>query len=661
MKFRSLRANALYTVNIYDSSYSGTPVQLTGASKPFETQEDDDDDWFLPVRTQSGYLRIVDTGKDNDGNDFDWRDLIPMTNTERPVTLTNGGRLLWQGYIQPQTFSGQMYEPVQEREFPLMCPLSVLNGVDVDTSIREVKNFAFLLYKIVEATGHEFRFLYFSGDGEQVQDWLTHKIDWYNFIDLDEDGNWVAKYDYYTLLEEVCKFFGWMCRTEGSQMWFLSPDEQFSEDYSEMTAQDLYMLGQQDISIETQSYRYVYMDIDDNVYASTINNIQLLQGIHKVKVTADINKQDVGISIPYDKIEDMYKTNHILHYTYGENGHHFLMYPNGGRVDHSYTFDDMKITMQGEPYMGNAFFRVQEFYEGSLDYKHNYNWSTCLVLDGVVSHPGGMFRIQSRVPHNYDHGVFCISADTRQVYIEEGSYYKNPGTGKLICSLAIGDKWWNGSSWQNDQTSFDIPIGIEGEPQGQSSGQIINNRELDGIYNAYDGYGIPIGDVMGGVIDFQIHRVELKQEHDHGSMIELTDLKMQFVREKAYSEYNDRSENVYVKENTSPFTDDYDVDLIFASWNGNACGQGIVMNSNGTYCNGIEYGAQIQEPPEQHLADRIARYGSVSRVVCTMELRTDALDIRPSHFLRTAYFTGYPVAISYDWRDDVTRCKIFQI
>ncbi len=122
VKFRSLRANTLYTVNIYDSSYSGTPVQLTGAAQPFETQEDDSDDMFMPVRTQSGYLRIVDTGYAADGvTPFNFRDLIPTTDTDRPVTLTDDyGEVVWQGFMQAQNFGSQLFETPQEREFPLL-------------------------------------------------------------------------------------------------------------------------------------------------------------------------------------------------------------------------------------------------------------------------------------------------------------------------------------------------------------------------------------------------------------------------------------------------------------------------------------------------------------------------------------------------------------
>ena len=81
--FKSLRVGALATVNIYDADYTGDPIPLKGGAEPFVTQEDDDEDIFTPVRTQSGYIRIVDDGKDANGNAFNWKDLVPSTDVDR--------------------------------------------------------------------------------------------------------------------------------------------------------------------------------------------------------------------------------------------------------------------------------------------------------------------------------------------------------------------------------------------------------------------------------------------------------------------------------------------------------------------------------------------------------------------------------------------------
>ena len=53
LQFKSLRSETLYTLTI--GTASGT---LTGAAEPFVTQEADDADMFLPIRTQTGYIRI---------------------------------------------------------------------------------------------------------------------------------------------------------------------------------------------------------------------------------------------------------------------------------------------------------------------------------------------------------------------------------------------------------------------------------------------------------------------------------------------------------------------------------------------------------------------------------------------------------------------------
>jgi hypothetical protein len=116
IQFKSLRAGTTYTLNIYGGT--GAAIPLKGGAQPFVTQEDDSEDMFTPVRTQSGYLRMVDNGVGAGSHvlvDGWWKTLVPATDTSRPVTLTgvdnNGNNLgvLWQGFVQAQTFSGELY------------------------------------------------------------------------------------------------------------------------------------------------------------------------------------------------------------------------------------------------------------------------------------------------------------------------------------------------------------------------------------------------------------------------------------------------------------------------------------------------------------------------------------------------------------------------
>ena len=129
--FNSLRSGTVYTVNIHDASYphAAGAVTLMGGAQPLTTQEDDNEDMFFDIRTQSGSLRIIDNGQDANGNAFNWKTFVPTTDTDRPVTVTDGnGGIVWQGFMQAQNFGGILYGNPQERDFPLQCALSVLEG-----------------------------------------------------------------------------------------------------------------------------------------------------------------------------------------------------------------------------------------------------------------------------------------------------------------------------------------------------------------------------------------------------------------------------------------------------------------------------------------------------------------------------------------------------
>ena len=150
IRFRSLRAGTVYTVSIYDEDYTGLqPVELRPAAQPFTTDEDDSDDMFAPIRTQTGYLNIVDDGYDLAGNPFNWKEFLPATDTSRPVVLShmeNGAEVTdWMGFLQAQNFSGTLYGGTQERQFPIHCALSATQGQDVDVAHQQIENFAYLI------------------------------------------------------------------------------------------------------------------------------------------------------------------------------------------------------------------------------------------------------------------------------------------------------------------------------------------------------------------------------------------------------------------------------------------------------------------------------------------------------------------------------------
>ena len=242
LTFKSLRAGTVYTLNI--GGGTGTAVPLKPGAQPFTTEEDENDDQFTPVRTQSGYLRIIDDGKDANDNAFDWKDLIPATDTSRPVTLTHvsGGATVidWVGFMQAQDFGSILYGNPQEREFPVQCVLSVICGTDINYDQKEIQNFAYLLKQIVDAIPAAQRPTQIMVQGNtDAQQWLLKRIDWQNFVEEDGNDTLSARFDMMECLEDMCTFWGWTARTCGQIMYLTRSDDASAPSWLTLTYEQL--------------------------------------------------------------------------------------------------------------------------------------------------------------------------------------------------------------------------------------------------------------------------------------------------------------------------------------------------------------------------------------------------------------------------------------
>ena len=129
ISFKSL-ANRTCRVDIYDlttPSYSGSTTELIGAADPIVIDEEDDSDLITVVRSQSGYLNIVETADTTAAIEA----LKPPTNTSRRVELYVDSVLTWAGYMQAQTFEQAWVPSPRQMSFPIMSPLALANDTDM--------------------------------------------------------------------------------------------------------------------------------------------------------------------------------------------------------------------------------------------------------------------------------------------------------------------------------------------------------------------------------------------------------------------------------------------------------------------------------------------------------------------------------------------------
>lgn len=83
-------------VLIYEDGWTGDVTDIEPAENPITTEEDNNDEFMTPVRTWTGYLRVIDNG--------DLEGLMPTDNQQHYVELLIDNVLKWCGYMQADTF-----------------------------------------------------------------------------------------------------------------------------------------------------------------------------------------------------------------------------------------------------------------------------------------------------------------------------------------------------------------------------------------------------------------------------------------------------------------------------------------------------------------------------------------------------------------------------
>ena len=670
VKFKSLRTDTLYTVNIYDDSFSGTAVQLTGSAQPFTTEENDSDDIFLPIRLQSGYIRIVDNGS------IDWRDLIPASDLDRPVTLTANGVVQWVGFIQTQNFGAELYLSPQEYSFPLQCSLSVTQGIDVNFQQTDIKNFAYLLYTVFDTIPSVCRpteFVFQGGvDASQL---LSKKIDWRNFVETGDQDE--ARFTMYEVLEGMARYFGWSVRIKGQTVYFVCPDDDSLDDFYVVPWSDLERLGNE-TSPSSTSIEYGFLSASiTGGFANRNNTDSQLRGATKVEISSDPNTEPDVVFDPFDdttmaELEDTTFTSEQYNNTWINVSGDVLT------IDRTDYF--------AWCYTDRASFNFVQFWD---DQNMGYNDSMNMIMfKHTYMSELPFLSFESKYAHSYHDGFFQFTGQTYR----GGEEYVNidghnfEGNNEMYVKMGIGmtrntAKWWNGRAWQSSETHFVMTLGNTKDvfftrywasSQNAETTSIILVDSSTGGGSGMYGYLFLYFLGSDGVRGFP--------ETDGQRSFNLRDFKITFTKNETVEKqkfpnsgwYEIKEKRlkttIYKAQNNNRTNLEYSESNIFASNNIIKPGYAVVLEPDGSYLNGVSYNNVVKKP-EEHKAERIANYWAASKRKIETELLSDTIiatstlasDITPRHSVTMEGTTMHPVSISHDWRDDIVKIVLVEI
>lgn len=688
VQFAALKTGTIYTASIYKDGSPSSPYPLTlfGGASPFTTEEDATEDVFTPIRTQSGYLRIVDAGKDINGNALPsnwWKDFVPGNDTDRPVVLshTSGNSTVidWVGFLQPQTFGSQLYIGAQEREYPIQCPLSILNGIDMPTTNFEIQNFAYLLKLCVDNIPELCRptSIVVQG-GNDAAYWLLKRIDWQNFVDTDAEDELTGKYNLYQCLVDMCQFWGWTARMQGKTLYLTCADDSVETYAIVLTYANLAAMagGFLSGSFETM---FTTVALSGDIFASINNEDAQLNGYSKAIAHAEgqsANEEITGF-MP-QTIEDFLIDQIPTTETYGDKTIKYY-----GTLT---LFPDVYYPNLKSPLLkGSASYGYAKFSYGScaavkasgIRITHSYyNDSTVFAsLETVMEHnfyspfsvtdiARGGFQIRGDVYQKAERYEDYFVEPTHETYVGIGikSMIVRFGIGKTRSSAI----WYNGLGWQETVCTFRLTVG--------NQDNILHPRTASQtpVFNAYAHNHISLiggGRLLEGKIFFDIlGSDEIPIEANSQRSFFLANIGIEFSKTKDF-ENKDSVENnkkgnsdyEYVANSPSNSGREWNADMCFASDNNMKYGYGVIINPDGTLMETAPYGNNL-EHPEQHLANRVASQWATVRRNITADLFKSAIpSITPRNLVTLDGTTMHPVSISHEWRDDVTRISLIEI
>lgn len=213
-----------YRIHIQERDYDGAATRLTGASVPFETQEDDDEDIFTVVRGQTGYIRIV-------SDDVTLIDkIVPPNNLYYLVKVTYRGNekdILWQGFLQTEVFEQEWRGGQREIELPVKSLLASLESTELGSRRKSGKHMiASLLYDIFSTFDVDIQFV-LAWDS-----WIHLHLLYLTYPDMyftnevrdgEKKDNKAYSKSGDEVVENICGLLGLVLREQGNKIFFTIP------------------------------------------------------------------------------------------------------------------------------------------------------------------------------------------------------------------------------------------------------------------------------------------------------------------------------------------------------------------------------------------------------------------------------------------------------
>lgn len=674
--FKSVLENS-YTVKILVDGYEGDAIPLRASTSPFETNENRSDNRFTPIRSQTGYIRIVDNGFDLDGNAFDWQELLPNTNVEHQVRLVDSSdNTIWIGYMKADMYTTQIFEEAIEYEFPILCPLALLEDMQLEFTSNDMKNNGTIgqaIHMIMGKTGVNWQYVDVCANVANYAD-LNARFNYMNYTKVDPTVNSVTEVATWTdpgarmadILEEFCKFWGWTIQTRGLVIYITANDD--THYFRRFTFSSMANV----LSSESSIYQSDEIDIDELTYVSTRHNIDYILGKNNVTITSDVSEVSKVIDPAFKELQyDWYGgTGHIIEYWH--NDEYVLYYAIQFYLSNTTTHTEFlhQLRLRFNPvYLGagrpadiilsldDYWARRDEDEKYDISLKQNIQ----VLTGGDTPQPiPAQYMLAMKTLYTVflpEDVMICINAKARHSLDPRVNYTFSKTRDYVRMYAKIGDKYWDESTntWSTTASAFKVYINDDAE---------INTTKpsLLDPHPGAKGFCITMDESLYGQLEIAVLK-------DPYTDIILSNFEVKVVPKDDMVFPINKGSQKYNGVASPNFKENEDVGLSLISGEHNDFGNGQLYAEDGYYLTTVSFynaahTTTTDQVPELHL---LSRYQSVyGEIQNRMEL-----EVRPTstNILPTSVFTHWsdntrkfvPQAIQRDWGDESIKLTIIEL
>lgn len=687
-----------YRVDIYDEG-TFTPVELTAGPTPFVTNEDASDDFFHPVRTQTGTLQVCT--KLPSGGMITLNDLLPENNISRPVRLVsiatnNTETIEWQGFISCEAYNQDYIGIPQILDIPVISVLEAMDSVQLDQS----RSSGLVLVRAALKTAIDEMMLQ---SGMNFYDYVNYSQTSYHILNKYIDQTVLFEQKEYNnensttyivsglsvknAIERIAQYMGWVVREKGTTIYFIRLGDDIYTSY-------VVYENFGNSSAFSQREDYVTNNLATDVaYRGTGHQRSIAAGAKSVEVVAKLDTSDFDLKIPKFPFGDISNLEWQNGIKYKSSTFKYLYiqinYNNAAYNNNAYSYHKGEITRTGDSsytanYLGIGtkaeFLARLSLFPHASDQKYiNANPQVagailiryaiedeqtdthslkeglyCPLLPGQNGQDYPIYKMWTVKKHTFFNGKFIISAAMlfnalyRYNSINQQIMSDNVGDGYIACPgeemtfvFRVGNKYWNGTNWVSSRSTFQIPLVDTGfDYEIEADQHLSGDVELE---------------VMAGV---SVTHVNTLYE------VIFNSLEVNFQLNEDY-QASDRRENHYFRLLGTNFRDEISVSTEIASNLNNQPCPSLIMDDITTPMTVMDYvvsGGTESRRPEVDLLDRLAIYYGSARQ--RLELEVEHPTAAPLPLLKLNGINDgkvyLPLAESRDWREETCTISCFE-